>query len=53
MLKEEEKEIYQLKELLFTIREVAVSEFDDMVVWLANRKLSDFSIPKKRYEELC
>lgn len=47
-----EAEIIYLKEILFCCGEVAVGNFDNTVVGLADRTLKGFKIPEKRYREI-
>ena len=45
-------EILKLKELLFTIREIAVGDFLDLYVYLANKELGDFRIAEARFKKI-
>lgn len=46
-------EIYRLKELLYTIRELAVVDFNSTYEKLASLGLEkDFRIPESRFEEI-
>ena len=46
-------EIYRLKELLYTIREVAIADFNDAVVGIADKGIEEnFRIPQSRFKEI-
>ena len=45
--------ILKLQEMLFCIREVAVVDFNDIMVWLADKELDkDFHITKTRFRSI-
>ena len=48
-----QREIDRLKELLCTIKNVAVSDFDSTIILLTLKGIGiDFRIPKSRFEEI-